>query len=98
MVVFSFSLNAINSINTVSGNFFHSSKKISPPVSSNAQENFVFEEQENDSEDITCDAFLQLPFYNFSYNVHEARILDFKTPIFKKAVQPIFIAIQVFRI
>ncbi|MDX2174667.1 MAG: hypothetical protein SFY56_16300 [Bacteroidota bacterium] len=97
-VVFSFSLNALNSINTATNDFFHSTKKISPPSNSNAQENFVFEELENDSEDIVCDAFLLLPFYNLTCNINETTVLDFYNSTSQKATQPIFIAIRVLRI
>jgi len=97
-VLFSFSVNAVNSFNTVSADIFHSTKKITNPINSNAQENFVFEELENDSEDFFVEAFLLLPFYDLTCNINQTTVLNYNSTTSQKALQPIFIAIRVLRI
>ena len=97
-VLFSFSLSAINSFNIVPVDNFTSIKKITNPISSNAQENFVFEELENDSEDFFVEAFLLLPFYNLTCSLKPSKVLNFKNTASQEALQPIFIAIRVLRI
>lgn len=99
-VLFSFSINAINSINTASSTIFHSDKKISNPINANTSstENFVFEELENDNEDITTDLFLLVPFYNLTCSISKTTLLSSRYNNFLKAIEPIFIAIRVLRI
>ncbi len=97
-VLFSFSVNAVNAFNAVSSDVFHSSKKITNPLKSNAQENFVFEELENDSEDFFVEAFLLLPFYNLTCCINQTTVLNFNSTTPQKALTPIFIEIRVLRI
>ncbi len=95
---FSFSLNAINSINTISTDKFHAVKKITRPMNSNTQGNFVFKELENDTEDFANATFLLVPFYNLTCCISKIKILNSDYAYFQKAVKPINITIRVLRI
>lgn len=99
-VLFSFSVNAINSINTASSTIFRSDKKVSNPLNTNTNstENFVFEELENDNEELATAAFLLLPFYNLTCSISKITLLISNYATFQKATEPIFIAIRVLRI
>ncbi len=95
-----FLVNALNLINTASSTIFRSDKKVSNPLNTNTNttESFVFEELENDNEELDTAPFLLLPFYNLTCNISKVTLLVFNYATFQKATEPIFIAIRVLRI
>ena len=99
-ILFSFSVNAYNSLYS---NAFTSTKKerVNAPLNNSAVSvSIIFEEleTENDNDNFPAEAFLILPFSCFSFKTFENEKPDSSGIISSKAVKPIFLSSRALRI
>jgi len=100
-ILFSFSLNAYNSINQAKKTIRVShSTSIDLPVEQRLlTENLLFEELEDDNESGFSEAFLILPYFGLSFGMFNSAEKHFnKAGSFSSNSKPIFLSIRVLRI
>jgi hypothetical protein len=102
-ILFSFSVNAYNSLSNPSKTQITSLKNVAidqPQNNSFAGDNIIFEEleNENDTEDLATGAFLALPFFFQSFAFASASNNTFFTKAETGASEPRFLSIRVLRI
>ncbi len=102
-ILFSFSINAYNSLRQCSNSFDVSLKKVNVNVPFNnsiTSIDIIFEEleNENDNENSISEAFLVLPFFSLAFNSFQNANFYFSGRISQQAIKPIFLAIRSIRI
>ncbi len=97
-IVLSFALNAVNIKDKLMFNDGHIQVSHHQDSGSSVNEDFVFEETENDTEDFSETIYFLLPFLNFSFEVLDVKQhLVSHTPV-TTSTNPLFISFRTFRI
>jgi hypothetical protein len=100
-ILFSFSINAYNSLKAGSEHFYSRVKSHVDPTSNGIEaDNLLFEEleNENDNDSFESEIILILPFSGFTFNSILSQGRIFPTSLSPEAVEPLYLSIRVLRI
>jgi hypothetical protein len=96
-IVLSFALNAINTKDKLVFNdgYVHLTHN---QDNNTVNENFVFEETENDTEDFSEDIYFILPFLTFNFEIPSSKLHFVSHAPVTASTNPLFISFRTFRI